>query len=120
MAAFLVGDETGPPKQSLDGAPNDCDARASPSLQKRGGAPSPHEPFFGSLRPAIVSGGFGVNRTFFERNIHLVAERGQGFADGASWKLKDGSGEDANCGQAPGLEVLFNVDDDPFPVKVYG
>jgi hypothetical protein len=54
----------------------------------------------------------------FEKNIHLVAEHGEGLADGASGNLKDGSGADANGGHAPGLEVLFNVDDNPFPVKV--
>jgi len=32
---------------------------------------------------ARASGGLGVNRTFFERNIHLVADDGQGLADGA-------------------------------------
>src|SRR6266852_3181475 len=56
----------------------------------------------------------------FEKNIHSVADDGQGLADGASGKLKHGSGQDANGGQAPGLEVLFNVDDNPFPVKVHG
>src|SRR6266849_7723916 len=66
------------------------------------------------------SGGLGVNRMFFVRNIHLIADDGQGFADGAGGKLKHGSGQDANGGQAPGLEVLFNVDDTTFKVKVQG
>ena len=58
--------------------------------------------------------------TFFERNVHLVAYYGQGFADGAGGKLEDRSGMHANSGQAPGLEFLFYVDDYPFPVKVHG
>src|SRR5208282_1749621 len=62
----------------------------------------------------------GVNGTFFERNIDLVAELGQGLADGASRKLKHGSAVDANGGHAPGLELLFNVDDNSFRVKVNG
>ena len=46
-----------------------------------------------------ASGGLSVNRTFFERNIHLVADDGQGLANGASGKLKHGSGVDANGSQ---------------------
>ena len=61
-----------------------------------------------------------MSRAFFERNIDLVAERGQGLADGARGKLEHGSGVDANGGHAPGLEIFFNVDDNSFPVKVNG
>src|SRR5438270_12622377 len=67
-----------------------------------------------------ASGGFGVDWTFFERNIHQVADNGQGLADGAGGKLEDRSGMHANSGQAPGLELLFNVDDNPLPVKIHG
>src|ERR1017187_5219822 len=66
------------------------------------------------------SSGLSVDRAFFERNIYLVGERGQGLADGAGRKLKHGSGVDANGGHAPGLELLFNVDDNSFPVEVNG
>jgi hypothetical protein len=77
-----------------------------------------------SACPAFVSfegsGGLGVDWSFFERNIYLVADDGQGLADGAGGKLEDRSGMHANGGQSPGLELFFNVDDYPFPVKVYG
>jgi len=61
-----------------------------------------------------------VDWTFFERNIYLVADYGQGLADGACGKLKDRSGMHANGGEAPGFEFLFYVDDYPFAVKVHG
>jgi hypothetical protein len=67
-----------------------------------------------------ASGGLSVNGTFFERNIDLVAERGQGLADGACRKLEHGGGVDADRRHAPGLELLFNVNDNSFPVKVNG
>src|ERR1700687_2836715 len=67
-----------------------------------------------------ASSGLGVDWTFFERNIYLVADYGQGFADGAGGKLEDRSGMHANSGQAPGFELLFDVDDYPFPVEVHG
>ena len=44
-----------------------------------------------SARPAFFSfpgsSSLSMNRTFFERNIHLVADYGQGLADGACGKL---------------------------------
>jgi len=67
-----------------------------------------------------ASSGLSMKRAFFESNIDLVADDGQGLMDGARWKLKHGSGVDANGGHAPGLEIFFNVDDNSFPVKVNG
>src|SRR5260370_37523747 len=77
-----------------------------------------------SARPAFIcfagSSSLSMNRTFFERNVHLVADDGQGLADGACWKLQDRSGMKANSGQSPRFELLFHVDDNPIPVKVHG
>src|ERR1700687_1038931 len=84
------------------------------------GAPSGVEMSERVGSPLLASGSFGVDWTFFERYIHLVAYYGQRFAAGACGKLKDGSGMHANGGQTPGFEVLFNVDDYPLAVKVYG
>src|ERR1700687_427754 len=65
------------------------------------------------------SSSLGMKR-LLEKNIYVGAEHGQGLAAGASGKFKHGNGVDANGGQTPGLELLFNVDDNPFPVKVHG
>ncbi len=68
----------------------------------------------------MLSGSLGVDWTFFERDIYLIAHDGLGFADGACGKLEYGSGLDANCGQTPRLQGLFYVDDNPVAVEVDG
>src|ERR1019366_1498913 len=95
-------------KKRCLGTAQDIFALTEPSLLSRG------------TRPPRALGGLGVKRAFFERNIHLVAECSQRFADRSHGKLEHGSGSDANGGHAPGLEALFHVDDNPLPVKVYG
>lgn len=76
------------------------------------------------IAPALInfdgSRGFGMNRAFFKRNIYLVADGGQRLADGAGRNLKYGSGVNSNRGQAPGLEVFLDVDDDSVAVEVDG
>src|ERR1700691_5929913 len=62
----------------------------------------------------------GVRRTLFEGDVYLIADCGQGLADGAGWNLEHGSGLHANCGNAPGLEVFFDVDDNSFSVEIHG
>src|ERR1700737_3273495 len=65
-----------------------------------------------------ASRSLSMNR-MLEKNIHLVAEHGQGLSDGTDGKLKHRSSVDANRSHAPGIVFLFNVNDNPFPVKVH-
>ena len=83
-------------------------------------SPSTFAAFQSLVTSSLASGGFGVDWAFFERDVDLVAESGQGFTDGAGWNLKHGSGVDANGGQTPGFEVLFDMNHDTFAVKVNG
>jgi hypothetical protein len=66
-----------------------------------------------------VSCHFGVEWVF-EKNIHLIPEHRLGFPYGADWELKYGLGVDANGSHTPGLEVLFNVDDNSVAVEIDG
>ncbi len=77
----------------------DCSSQVS---AQKTGANLGHLPISYRLRD-LASGGMGVNRTFFERNIYLVADDGLGLADGSHGKLEHGCGLDANGGHVPGL-----------------
>src|SRR5450432_263410 len=54
-----------------------------------------------------------------EKNVYLVADCGQGLADGAGRDFEYGSGIDANGSQAPGLQTFFDVDDNSVAVKIH-
>src|SRR5271166_3778168 len=55
-----------------------------------------------------------------KKDIYLVADGGLGLADGAFGEFKHRCSPNPHGGHAPGLELLFDVDDNPLPVEVNG